>query len=133
MPRSSPSEGTNLSSDAFTGKVWLPAGPLSPSTGTSWSVVSAGSKGPSMKLVCYCSSVSGIRTLLVNCCTQINRYTQVLEINTICRVHLRSGTFKPQIVYTKPLVGGLIACIVVVRVEPQISTVVHYYFYSTVV
>ena len=35
-------------------------------------------------------------------------------------------------VYTTPLVGGLIACIVVVRVEPQISTVVHYYFYSTV-
>ena len=94
---------------------------------------SAGSKGPSMKLVCYCSSVSGIRTLLVNCCTQINRYTQVLEINMICIVHLQSCTFKPQMVYTTPLVGGLIACILAVRVEPQISTVIHYYFYSTVV
>ena len=60
LPRSSPSEGTDLSSDAFTGKVWLPAGPLSPSTGTSWSAVSAGSKGPSVKLVCYCSLVLGI-------------------------------------------------------------------------
>ena len=72
-------------------------------------------------------------TLLVNCCTQINRYTQVLEINMICIVHLQSCTFKPQMVYTTPLVGGLIACILAVRVEPQISTVIHYYFYSTVV